>query len=98
MARAPRPSPERPARRVPPGCASPPASSLFRPTPTLLYGTFVRRRETRSPARALLRPRVRLRAHSGDEADVGHAHLGGPRPGPARARPALVGLGRVRVA
>src|SRR5918995_344211 len=97
-AREPRRCSERRARRVPPECASPPASSLFRPGQALLYGTLVRSRETRSPARALLRPRLRLRAHAGHEADGGQPHLGGSRSRDAPARTALVGVGRLRVA
>ena len=58
----------------------------------------LREEETRPPARALLRSRLRARLHAVHRADGGRPDLGGARAGAARARPALVGLGRLRVA
>ena len=56
------------------------------------------RRRAGHPARALLRPRLRARLHPVHGADVGQPDLVGARPGPARARHALVGLGRLLLA
>ena len=50
------------------------------------------------PARAVLRPRLRLRLHPGHRADGGQPDLGGPRPGDARPGGGLVGVGRLRLA
>ena len=49
-------------------------------------------------AGALLRPRLRARDHPVHGADGRRADLGGPGQGAARARRALVGVGRLRVA
>ena len=56
------------------------------------------RRRAGDAARAVLRPRVRARAHPVHDADGKDAHLGGPAQGPARARHAVVVVGRLRVA
>ena len=50
------------------------------------------------PARALLRPRLRLRLHPGHRPDGREPDLGGRRPGHARAGGRVVGVERLRVA
>ena len=52
----------------------------------------------RQAARALLRPRLRAGVHAVHRAHVGPADLGGHRARDARARGAVVGVGRLRVA
>ena len=56
------------------------------------------RRGAGHAARALLRPDLRLRDHAGDRLRRRRPDLGRARRGPARARRALVGVGRVRLA
>ena len=56
------------------------------------------RRGARYAARAVLRPRLRLRVHAGHGADQRRPDLGGTRERPRRARRPLVGVGRVRLA
>ena len=55
------------------------------------------RRRAGLAARALLRPRLRPRAHAMHAADVGRPDLGRPGQGPPRARPPVVGVGRLLV-
>ena len=56
------------------------------------------RRRAGDAARALLRPRLRPRLHPVHGADGAPPDLVGARPGPARARHALVGVDRLRLA
>ena len=59
------------------------------------------RRRARAPrlaARALLRPRVRVRVHAGDDALARAADLGRAGTRAARARRAVVGMGELRLA
>ena len=56
------------------------------------------RRRAGDTARAVLRPRLRARADAVHDADRARPELGGRAEGPARARDAVVVVGRLRVA
>ena len=73
-----------------------------KPTPARLASLHEqpprRERASRLDGRALLRPRVRVRVHAGDDALARAGHLGRVGAGPAGDLRAVVGMGELRLA